>query len=160
MTTPNAMDFHSATSSLRARATMVVFLPRPSAILLLNQSDSADCGWFCSQKPSKFDQRRSEARVSGFGDPLFVADRAALPRRRRQPGVGGDLTPVVEVAVQPLRPEDVGELGAYALETKQQVAGRGDRVRPRFGEKFVALRLHRFDLVDEQFQPVEFPRDR
>ena len=48
MTTPNAMDFHSATSSLRARATMVVFLPRPSAILLLNQSDSADCGWFCS----------------------------------------------------------------------------------------------------------------
>jgi hypothetical protein len=27
---------------------MVVFLPRPSAILLLNQSDSADCGWFCS----------------------------------------------------------------------------------------------------------------
>ena len=47
MTTPNAMYFHSATSSLRSQSDDGgLFAASPSATLLLNQSDSADCGWF------------------------------------------------------------------------------------------------------------------
>jgi hypothetical protein len=49
-TTPVATYFHSATSSLRARATMVVFFMRPPSRLTRswNQRDSADCGWWRS----------------------------------------------------------------------------------------------------------------
>jgi len=45
-TTPVATYFHSATSSLRAKATMVVFFMRPPSRLTRswNQRDSADCG--------------------------------------------------------------------------------------------------------------------
>ena len=46
MTTPAVTYFHSATSSLRASATMVVFLRRPPLRLTrsLNHRASADCG--------------------------------------------------------------------------------------------------------------------
>ena len=46
MTTPAVTYFHSATSSLRARATMVVFFMRPPLRLTrsLNHRASADCG--------------------------------------------------------------------------------------------------------------------
>ena len=47
-TTPEATHFHSATSSLRAMATMVGFLPRPPSTRCLNHSDRADCGWLRS----------------------------------------------------------------------------------------------------------------
>jgi hypothetical protein len=78
MTTPNAMYFHSTTSSLRARATMVVFLPRPSAILLLSQSDSADCGWFCSHSQASSISADLRRGFSALGrqrcdEPDFVA---------------------------------------------------------------------------------------
>jgi len=41
-----------------------------------------------------------------------MIDRAALPWRRCQTGVGGHLPAVVELAEQALRPEDGGGLGA------------------------------------------------
>src|SRR5665811_559892 len=47
MTMPAVTYFHSATSSFRASATMVVFLRRPPLWLTrsLNHRASADCGW-------------------------------------------------------------------------------------------------------------------
>lgn len=50
MTTPAVTYFHSATSSFLARATMVVFLRRPSLRLTRswNQRASAESGWLRS----------------------------------------------------------------------------------------------------------------
>src|SRR3712207_5572861 len=47
ITTPLLTNFHSATSSLRARATIVTFLPRPLFCFMrsLNQRLSAEVGW-------------------------------------------------------------------------------------------------------------------
>ena len=48
MATPNVTYFHSATSSLRAMATMVVFFPRPPSTRALNHNERAEVGWFLS----------------------------------------------------------------------------------------------------------------
>jgi hypothetical protein len=47
---------------------------------------------------------------------LLAVDLAAPPRGRRYAGVGRELASVLIVAKQTLRPEDGGELGAYALQ--------------------------------------------
>ena len=79
---------------------------RPSS----NQSDNGPTCAVLQRQPT--DQRRSEARHSQLWRPLFVADRAALPRRlaaelrRSLPDAE-----LVRVAPQPLRPEDVGDPG-------------------------------------------------
>jgi hypothetical protein len=43
-----------------------------------------------------------QSRVARLGHTLLVIDRAALPWRRRQTGVGSDLSPVVELTEQAL----------------------------------------------------------
>lgn len=47
---------------------------------------------------------------------MLVLDGSALPRRRREPGIGGDLPAIIEVPEQPFRVEDGGTLGADTLE--------------------------------------------
>src|SRR3954452_21450288 len=67
-------------------------------------------------EPGQLDHWCSQPGVARLGYTLLVIDRAALPWRRRQTGVGGDLPAVIEPAEQALRPEDGGSLGADALQ--------------------------------------------
>src|SRR6516225_12270918 len=92
MTTPAVVYRHSAIRSLRARATMIVLRIRPPRrrTRSWNHRLSAEVGWFCSHS-----QASSTIVVLSRGlpalDTLLVIDRAALPWRRRQAGVGGHL---------------------------------------------------------------------
>jgi hypothetical protein len=56
----------------------------------------------------------AQPRIAGLGDALLVVDLAALPRSRRQTGIGRKLTSIIVMAEQALRPEDGRELGADA----------------------------------------------
>lgn len=54
ITTPELTYFHSATSSLRASATIIGFFKRPPfcAIRFLNQQDSVEVGWCRNHSPA------------------------------------------------------------------------------------------------------------
>src|SRR5208337_3062988 len=53
-------------------------------------------GLMATPQPGQFDEGCSQARIAGLGGPLFALDAAAAPRRGREPGIGGDLTPIGE----------------------------------------------------------------
>ena len=59
---------------------------------------------------------------------------------------------------QPFRPEDGGELGPDALDVEQhrRRCRRRDLSRP---EQRVPLSLHRLDLLEQQFEPIELTTD-
>src|SRR5580658_862754 len=62
---------------------------------------------------------------------------------------------IVEVSEQPFRPEDGGELRPDALDVEQHC--RRCWRRPLLhGKQHVALGLHRLDLLEQQFQTIEF----
>src|SRR5947209_16844226 len=105
-------------------------------------------------KPGELDQRCSKSRIAGFRNTLFAIDRSALPGRRCKARVSGDLSSVVEVSEEPFRPEDSGELGSDArnLEQHRRQCWRGGVFR---GQQHIALGLHGFDLLEQQFEPVE-----
>ena len=111
-------------------------------------------------QPGELDHRCSQPRIAGFGHALFAIDRSALPGRRRQAGVGSDLASIVEVSEQPFRPEDGGELRPDAL-MSSNIAGRSRRCRSALArsEQRVPLGLHRLDLFEQQFEPIEFAAD-
>src|SRR5437660_9562806 len=118
MTTPAVVYRHRAMRSLRARATMMVLRIRPPRrrTRSWNHRLSAEVGWFCSHSQASSTICCPQPRVARLGHTLFVIDRAALPWRWRQTGVGGHLPAVVEPAEQALRPEDGGGLRADALQ--------------------------------------------
>ena len=60
---------------------------------------------------------------------------------------------IVEVSEEPFRPEDGGELRPDALDVEQH---RRRRWRLLRGKQHVPLGLHRLDLIEQQFQPIEF----
>jgi len=64
------------------------------------------------------------------------------------------------MAEQPFRPEDGGEFRPNAFEVEQHFACQRRRVCPKLSKKRVALGFDRFDLVEQQFEPVEFACDR
>ena len=57
---------------------------------------------------------------------------------------------------QPFRPEDGGELRPDALDVEQH---RRRRWRLLRGKQHVPLGLHRLDLLEQQFEPIELPAD-
>ena len=157
-TTPALAYRHNATRSLRARATISVFLTRPPAALTRssNHRVRAERGLMQTPKPGQLDERGSQPRVAGLGR-LPVRDRSIRSARAwREPGVGGDLTSVVEATEQSFQPEHGGELGADAPQLRQH--RRPGRLFA-LGEHGVARRLDRLDLSQQQLQSIELARD-
>src|SRR3954466_15169484 len=111
-------------------------------------------------QPGDLDYGRSQPGIAGLGDALVPMDRSALPRRRGQPGIGGNLLSVAERAEQALRPERGGCLGSNPFQRQQQGRWRwhaGARLRP--GQHGIALGFDGLDLFDQELEPVEFPAD-
>jgi hypothetical protein len=69
-----------------------------------------------------------------------------------------ELASVVVVAEQALRPEDGGELGAYALQLQEQ-AGRRFGMDLLLGEQSIPLGLHRLELLEQQLETVQLAGD-
>lgn len=86
-----------------------------------------------------------------------MIDRAALPGCRREARIGGNLSSVVEVTRQPLRPEHGGKLRPDAFQGEQH--RRRWRGRLLGSEHSVTLGLDRLDLLEQQFEPIEFAAD-
>src|ERR687897_2015867 len=80
-------------------------------------------------EPRHLDDDRAQPRIAGLRHALLVVDPPALPRRRRQARVSGDLPTIVEVPEQPFRPERSGEAGPDALEPEQHRHGCRRRCR-------------------------------
>src|SRR5215213_8704804 len=109
-------------------------------------------------QPRELDHGGAQPRVARLGHALLVLHGSALPRRRRQPGVGCHLPPVAEAAEQTFRPEDGGELRADPLQLRQKRRWRRSVVA-RGLEQSIPLRLYRLQLHEEEFQSVEFAAD-
>ena len=88
-------------------------------------------------------------------DALLAIDRPALPRRRGKAGISGDLSAVIEMSGESLRPEDRSELRPNAMDT-QQHRRRGRHFGLFRVEQRVPLGLHSLDLLEKQFEPIEF----
>src|SRR5512144_2214122 len=58
----------------------------------------------------KLDHRRPRPRVSGPADPPVAVDAAALIRHRRDADVAGELSAIVEAAIEHLAREHGGEV--------------------------------------------------
>src|SRR3954465_14118585 len=87
-------------------------------------------------------------------------DRSALPRRRGQPRIGGNLLSVAERAEQTFRPERGGRLGSNASQRQQQSRWRWHAgARPRPGQHGIALRLDSPALFDQELEPIELSAD-
>src|SRR3954462_14870991 len=111
-------------------------------------------------QPGDLDYGRSQPGIAGLGDALVPMDRSALPRRRGQPGIGGNLLSVVERAEQAFRPERGGRLGSNASQRQQLGRWRWDTgSRLRLGEQCTPLGFDSLDLFDHEFEPIEFPAD-
>ena len=74
-------------------------------------------------QPSDLDHCLAQPRIAGFANALVAVEAAALPRRRGQPGVGGNLAPVAEVPEQGFQPEDRGKLRPDTLEGQESRGG-------------------------------------
>src|SRR4051794_11771440 len=115
-------------------------------------------GLVTQPEPGELDHRRGQARVARLRDALLAPDAAAQPRRRRQPGVGGELPPVGEGPEQALEPEQRGGLRADPLEPQQEGRRAGRRLGRRRGER-VALGLDLPDLAHQQLEPLDLAAD-
>ena len=62
---------------------------------------------------------------------------------------------IVEVSEEPFRPEDGGELRPDALDIEQH-RRRRRRCDLLCGKQHIPLSFHRLDLLEQQFQPIEF----
>jgi hypothetical protein len=76
-------------------------------------------GLIAQPQPGQLDHRRSQPGVAGLRDALLVPDRSALPGCQCKPGIGCDLSAIVEVPEQPFRVQDGRALRANALEVEQ-----------------------------------------
>src|SRR6202021_842593 len=108
-------------------------------------------------EPSKLNERWSQSGVTRLGYALFATNCSALPRRRRQSRIGSDLAAIVEVSAQTFRPEDGSRLGAYALDGEQH--RRGFWRSLLCGQKRIPFVLHGLDLLEQEFQSIEFAAD-
>src|SRR5208283_3671651 len=110
-------------------------------------------------QPGELNESRSQSRIAGLGDTLLAIDQSALPGCRRESGVSGKLASIVEMAEEPLQPEDGGEFRADAFEVEQHPPRRRRRSGLLRGEHRVSLDLRHLDLIEQQFQPIEFAAD-
>ena len=100
----------------------------------------------------------SRSWIACFRHALFVIDRSALPGCRRQACIRSDLASIVEVSEKSFRPEDGGEVRSDALDGEQH--GRRRRCDNLLrGKQRVPLCLHRLDLLEQQFEPIELTAD-
>jgi hypothetical protein len=105
------------------------------------------------------DHGGSKPQVASLGNALLASDRATLPRAGRQAGIGSDLSAIVEVLVEPFGPEHGRKLWADSFQIHQH---RPWRWRSRIGrqsEQRIALSLHRLEVLEEEFKPVELASD-
>src|SRR3954447_18260029 len=111
-------------------------------------------------QPGDLDYGRSQPGIAGLGDALVPMDRSALPRRRGQPGIGGNLLSVAERAEQAFRPERDGRLGSDASQRQQLGRWRWHTgARLRLGQPGIALGFAGLDLFDQQLKPIELAAD-
>jgi hypothetical protein len=98
---------------------------------------------------------KPESRIARLLDALLAIDRPALPRRRGKAGINGDLSAVIEVSGESFGPEDRSELRPNATDT-QQHRRRGRHCGLFRVELRIPLGLHSLDLLEQQFEPIEF----
>src|SRR4051795_4929272 len=111
-------------------------------------------------QPGDLDHDRSQPGITRLGDALVPMDRSALPRRRGQPRIGGNLLSVAERAEQTFRPERGGLLGSNASQRQQQSRWRWHAgARLRLGQHGIALGLDSLDLFDQELEPIELSAD-
>src|SRR5580658_5824835 len=160
MARPVVTYFHSATSNLRAKATISAFLTRPPLALRRssNHSVKAGSGLMAPPQPSQFDEGCAQAGIAGLGGALFLLDASAAPWRGREPGIGCELTPIAEGPEQSLEPQPGRELGPHALECEQHP--RHGRLTAWLGQQRVAFGLDRLDLGEQQLETVELAADQ
>src|ERR1019366_3450793 len=122
-----------------------------------NQSDPSTHGF---RDCNPWQGGGASVSIAGFRHSLLAIDRSALPRRRGQASVGRDLLSVGETSVEPLRPEDGGELGTDAFDGVQHRLWRqrsfGLR---RWLEQGVPLGLDGLDLFNQQLNSMELAAD-
>lgn len=87
---------------------------------------------------------------------MLVTARSAVPRGRRQAGIGGEPASVVEVTEQAFRGEDRGRFRAEPLETGEH---RHRSIRRIGCQNSVAFGFKFFDLRDDQLEPVQLAHD-
>src|SRR4051794_31861531 len=110
-------------------------------------------------EPGELDHGVAQPAVAGLRDALLALGPAALPRARRQAGVGGELPSVVEAAEQRLEPEQRAELGPDPLEPGEGGGRRRRLVVRRRADQRVALTLDRGHLRGDQLDPLDLPPD-
>ena len=76
-------------------------------------------------QPSQLDHDMAQAPIAGFRDTLFPGDRAAAPRRRHQPGIGGHCPSVGKLATKALMVEHRSNLRTDRLELYEKATGDG-----------------------------------
>src|SRR5271157_1371890 len=106
-------------------------------------------------KPGDLNHRCSESWVARLRDALLAIDRPALPRRWGEAGISGDLSAVVEVSGESFTPEDRSELRPNAMDI-QQHRRRGRHFGLFCAEQRIPLVLYSLDLLEKQFEPIEF----
>src|SRR5258708_15213133 len=109
-------------------------------------------------QPCELDEGGSQSWIACFRHVVFAIDRSALPGCRRQACIRSDLASIVEVSEKSFRPKDGGELRSDALNGEQHCRRRrrGNLLR---GKQRVPLCLHRLDLLEQQFEPIELTSD-
>src|SRR4051794_5631961 len=131
--------------------------PLPDA---LAEPDTQGGVWLVAEpEPGELDRGVAQPAVAGLRDALLALGPAALPRARRQAGVGGELPSVVEVAEQRLEPEQRAELGPDPLEPGEGGGRRRRLVARRRADQRVALTLDQGHLRGDQLDPLDLPTD-
>lgn len=105
-------------------------------------------------QPGQLDHDVTLTRIAGFGDALLPVDRAAPPRRRYQPSIGGHITPIGEASVEAFMIKYRANLRTNCLEPREQC----DRRRPPVHiclDGYIAFSLDISDLLQQQFDAGE-----
>src|SRR5205823_10615101 len=86
-------------------------------------------------------------------------DRPTLPRRRRQSGIGCDLSPVVKMAEQSFQPKNRRELRSDTFQTHQHLRWRRNLFLLRRSKHRVSFGLDGPDLFEKQLEPLKLAGD-
>src|SRR6185503_19906861 len=105
-------------------------------------------------QPGEFDCGGSRAMVAGFADALLSPAGAAVIGSVGQSEATADLTPVLEVTVEDLIGQKLGDLRANRLELGKLDRLRLYRVLGRCAMHGRIRRLERLDLLVHQDQPL------
>ena len=141
-----------------------------AVILRIRHADLADppgeparkggVGLVSQPEPGELDHALAQKWVARFGDALLAMPLAAGKRNGREPSVGSNLLAVGKGSKQPLAHQHGRQLVADAAKLGQQSYLRCiGIVRGRLCHSRVALGLDGLDLLQHEFQPLEFTVD-